>query len=117
MNDSMEILKAECIGVPVGENQSVVETEERSKMAVAVLFLLTILGLRLLFMAITYLLCLYRFLSVWHHIFRIHNCAIEEEEPVRNPKRIQEALVNESWSDSPKREEHSCPICLIDFGR
>jgi hypothetical protein len=90
------------------------EERERSTFIFSVLFLLALVGICLLYVTICYLLCVYRFLCIWHEIFRLNRSDIVKEEPTNNHRAIQHALVTATRSLS---DEPCCPICLVEFGK
>lgn len=91
----------------------------------AATFLLTLILIRIVISAMTFLIGLYRFLDIWFYIFLLHRveqvwvdgmgCRANSE------KTIEKALVSHSFETSDKRSHHreddaACPICLVEYG-
>jgi hypothetical protein len=89
--------------------------EEGSTFTFFLLFSLALAGIRLLCMTLYYLVCLYRFFSVWNEVFRMSRPDIMlKEEPTNNDRAIQRALVTTTLCGN---DEPCCPICLVEFGK
>ena len=103
------------------EEAQVVTEQERSTLVFVLFFCLALLGIYLINITVSYLYCLYRFFTVWNHIFRVNRIHQEwlqhyEESPtLYEPGTIQKALVTRAYCGNMKEEETTCPVCLVDF--
>jgi hypothetical protein len=97
--------------------EEVVDREQSTVCFVAT-FLLTLVLIRMVIAAVTYVVCLYRFLNVWHYILWLNRVDQDYvEENLHSKSVIQQALASRTYcaSDRVRQDDTSCPICLVDF--
>lgn len=89
---------------------------ERSTFAFLGILVLACAGIRLVCMALSYLICLYRFLMVWHQIFQLNAQHSSRREEAFPPRHTSTAIRRALLSTQRSEETSCCPICLVDFG-
>ena len=83
-------------------------------------FLLTLILIRIVIAATTYVVGLYRFFDIWFYIFlinRVEQVFVDDSHHPNDKGTIRQALVSRTFrkNDDAHVDEKSCPICLVDF--